>query len=292
MSNTDLIIEERSRDIGDFLVGRLIPFRKKRMVGPFIFIDHMGPTKLGPDKYMDVDQHPHIGLSTLTYLMEGSIMHEDSLGTRQLIEPGSVNWMVSGSGCSHTERTPDQLRQDKVEFTMHGYQIWVALPKELENALPEFHHIDANELPNWEDGAAKFTLVAGTGYGKTSPVPVHSPLFMIDIKTTADYDLCIADNLKGEVGVTIVEGGVIACDKAVSAGNMLVSKTDNVCNLTIKANSHILLFGGEPLPEQRFIHWNFVSSSKDKIEEAKQAWRNKTFPMMDNDDSYVPLPGS
>jgi redox-sensitive bicupin YhaK (pirin superfamily) len=290
MSNTDLIIEERSRDIGDFLVGRLIPFRKKRMVGPFIFIDHMGPTTLGPDKYMDVDQHPHIGLSTLTYLLEGQITHQDSIGTHQVIEPGSVNWMVAGKGCSHTERTPQQLRSKRSVFKMHGYQIWVALPKELEDIEPEFHHIEASRLPVWVEDGAHFTLVAGKGYGRESPVPVHSDLFMIDIKTTADYRLDISGNLSGEIGVTIVSGSVSACGDLIEKGNMLVSKTEDVCNITIHAGSHVLLFGGEPLPEERFIYWNFVSHSQKKIDAAKQAWKDKSFPMMDGDDSYVRLP--
>lgn len=291
MSNTSLIIEERSRDIGDFLVGRLIPFRKKRMVGPFIFIDHMGPTELGPTNYMDVDQHPHIGLSTLTYLIEGELQHADSIGTDQLILPGSVNWMTAGRGVSHTERTPQESRDAGKVFTMHGYQIWVAMPKELEDIAPSFHHIPASELPSWEDDGAQFKLVAGKGYGKESPVPVHSDLFMIEIKTTQDYDLCVADHLKGEIGVTIVSGSVIACNDVITAGNMLVSKTEDVCNITIKAGSHVLLFGGEPLPEKRYIHWNFVSHSQEKIEVAKEAWINKTFPMMYGDDSYVKLPG-
>ncbi len=290
MSNTTLIIEERSRDIGDFLVGRLIPFRKKRMVGPFIFIDHMGPTELGPKNYMDVDQHPHIGLSTLTYLIEGELQHADSIGTNQLILPGSVNWMTAGRGVSHTERTPQSTRDEKKVFTMHGYQIWVAMPKELEEIAPSFHHIPANELPVWNDASASFKLVAGKGYGKESPVPVHSDLFMVDIKTTQDYDLCVADQLKGEIGVTVVEGSVIACDDEITAGNMLVSKTEDVCNITIKAGSHVLLFGGEPFPEKRYIHWNFVSHSQEKIEQAKEDWKNWTFPMMEEDDSYVPLP--
>ncbi|MEN8816154.1 MAG: pirin family protein [Nonlabens sp.] len=290
MSNTDLIIEERSRDIGDFLVGRLIPFRKKRMVGPFIFIDHMGPTTLGPEKYMDVDQHPHIGLSTLTYLLQGQITHQDSMGTNQVIEPGSVNWMVAGKGCSHTERTPEHLRDAKSVFTMHGYQIWVALPKELEDIEPEFHHIAGSELPTWQEKGASFTLVAGKGYGHKSPVPVHSELFMVDIKTTEDYRLDIAGNLSGEIGVTIVSGSVNACGDMIKKGNMLVSKTEDVCNITIYAGSHVLLFGGEPFPEERHIYWNFVSHSKEKIEAAKQAWKEKSFPIMDGDDSYVPLP--
>lgn len=290
MSNTDLIIEERSRDIGDFLVGRLIPFRKKRMVGPFIFIDHMGPTTLSPDKYMDVDQHPHIGLSTLTYLLEGQITHQDSIGTHQVIEPGSVNWMVSGKGCSHTERTPQYLRDSKSVFNMHGYQIWVALPKDLEDVEPEFHHIEASQLPSWQEKGANFTLVAGKGYGHKSPVPVHSNLFMVDIKTTEDYQLNVAGNLSGEIGVTIVSGSVSACGDVIEKGNMLVSKTEDVCNMTVHAGSHILLFGGEPFPDERFIYWNFVSHSKEKIEAARLAWKDKSFPMMDDDDSYVVMP--
>lgn len=291
MSNIGLIIEERSRDIGDFLVRRLIPFRKKRMIGPFIFIDHMGPTTLGPNKYMDVDQHPHIGLSTLTFMLEGEIMHEDSLGTKQRIQPGSVNWMVAGKGVSHTERTPDNLRNGTV-FTAQGYQIWVALPKELEDINPEFHHIPKTDLPKWKDGAAEFTLVAGQGYGRKSTVPVHSPLFMIEIKTTETYQLNTIGQLKGEIGICIVSGSIEACGEIVEKGNIVVSKVEDTCKTIVHANTHLLLFGGEPLPEERHIYWNFVSHDKEKIEKTKKAWANKTFPMMKNDESYVPLPGS
>lgn len=289
MSTTGLIIEERSRDIGDFLVGRLIPFRKKRMIGPFIFIDHMGPTVLGPEKYMDVDQHPHIGLSTLTFMLEGEIVHEDSLGTQQLIKPGSVNWMVAGKGVSHTERTPKNLR-NKNSFTAHGYQIWVALPKTLEDCEPEFHHFDASALPTWKDGEATFKLVAGKGYGKESPVPVHSELFMIEIKTKGPYALKTKEHLKGEIGICIVEGGIEACGVAVEKGNIVVSKVEDTCNTLLKSNSHVLLFGGVPFEEERHIYWNFVSSSREKIEKAKTDWENKTFPLMKEDTSYIPLP--
>jgi redox-sensitive bicupin YhaK (pirin superfamily) len=289
MSNIGLIIEERSRDIGDFLVGRLIPFRKKRMIGPFIFIDHMGPTTVGPTKYMDVDQHPHIGLSTLTYLLEGEVMHEDSIGTKQRIQPGSVNLMVAGKGVSHTERTPQDMRNGKV-FTAHGYQIWIALPKELEDITPEFHHISAAQLPRWKDGSTEFTLVAGEGYGQKSVVPVHSPLFMIEIKTFEEYHLNTRDNLKGEIGICVVEGAIEACGETVEKGNILVSKVSDTCTTILKANSHILLFGGEPFAEKRHIHWNFVSSDKDKIEKAKKDWQTKSFPMMENDNSYISLP--
>ena len=290
MSNVGLIIEERSRDIGDFLVGRLIPFRKKRMIGPFIFIDHMGPTKLGPNNYMDVDQHPHIGLSTLTFMLEGELMHEDSLGTKQLIKPGSVNWMTAGSGVSHTERTPEHLRNGK-EFTAHGYQIWVALPKEYEKIAPSFHHIASEDIPRWDENETSFTLLAGEGYGRKSPVPIFSPLFMVEIKNRNIHKLDVTGKLKGEIGICIVDGSIKACEEIVSKGNILVSKVEDVCNIELQANSHILLFGGEPFEKECHIYWNFVSSSKEQIEKAKTAWREKTFPMMDSDTSYVPLPG-
>jgi redox-sensitive bicupin YhaK (pirin superfamily) len=291
MSHIGMIIEERSRDIGDFLVGRLIPFRKKRMIGPFIFIDHMGPTVLGPSKYMDVDQHPHIGLATLTYMLEGELVHEDSLGTHQRITPGSVNWMIAGKGVSHTERTPADLRNGK-KFRAHGYQIWVALPKKKEDMAPEFHHLPAETLPKWQDGPAQFILVAGEGYGKKSPVPVHSDLFMVEIRNTEAYALDIKGHLQGEIGICIVEGAIDACGQNINSGNILVSKVEDNCKVILKPNSHILLFGGEPLPEERHIYWNFVASDPATIEKAKRAWANKNFPTMANDTTYVPLPGS
>ncbi|MCL6273414.1 pirin family protein [Muricauda sp. 2012CJ35-5] len=289
MSNIGMIIEERTRDIGDFLVGRLIPFRKKRMIGPFIFIDHMAPITLGPNKYMDVDQHPHIGLSTLTYLFDGEIMHRDSIGTEQLIQPGSVNWMTAGKGVSHTERTPEHLRNGKT-FKAQGYQIWVALPKELEHMEPVFHHIPKDDLPRWGDDGAVFTLVAGEGYNRKSPVPTYSPLFMVEIKTSEDYNLSVNGHLKGEIGICIDKGSITACDQTIEKGNILVSKVEDTCNITVHANSHLLLFGGEAFPEERHIYWNFVASEKETIEKAKEAWLNRTFPMMASDTTYVPLP--
>lgn len=289
MSNIGLIIEERSRDIGDFLVGRLLPFRKKRMVGPFIFIDHMGPTKLGPEHYMDVDQHPHTGLSTLTFMLEGEIVHKDSLGSNQLVTPGAVNWMVAGKGVTHTERTPDALR-NKTTFTAHGYQIWVALPKELEDCEPEFHHFEAASLPEWEEEGAIFKLIAGEGYGRTSPVPVKSELFMIEIISKKGLELNTSGQLKGEIGMCIVEGEIEACGNNIQKGNMLVSKAEDVCNVIVKPNTHLLLFGGKPFDEERYIYWNFVSSDKEKLELAKEKWRNKEFPKVPGDDTYVVMP--
>lgn len=289
MSNTDLIIEERSRDIGQFLVGRLIPFRKKRMVGPFIFIDRMGPSQVGPGKYMDINQHPHIGLSTLTYLFEGEIHHRDSIGSDKIVTPGSVNWMTAGKGVTHTERTPESHRDGRT-FNIHGYQVWVALPKEKELMEPEFYQLGASDLPGWTEDGATFKLIAGKGVGRESPLPVHSDLFMIEIRTSQDFDLAIQGQLKGEIGFCIVEGSINACDQVIAQGNMLVSKTEDACKLQIKKESLVLLFGGEAFPEERYIYWNFVASEKERLEEAKQEWQEKKFPQVMGDDTYIPMP--
>lgn len=289
MSNTGLIIEQRSRDIGDFLVGRYLPFRKKRMVGPFIFIDHMGPASVRPDHYLDVGQHPHIGLSTLTYLFEGEIHHKDSLGSDKIITPGSVNWMTAGRGVTHTERTPVTLR-DGNTYPLHGFQIWVALPKELEQMEGEFHHFEKDELPNWEEDGLKYRLVAGEAFGLKAPVPVYSPLFMIEIKSEKDGVLDIANRVKGEIGICIIEGSINACGEVIEQGNMMVSKTEDVCRVQVTKNTHLLLFGGQPFDERRHIYWNFVSSSQQTIEQAKTDWKNKAFPKVQGDDSYIDMP--
>jgi len=289
MSNTALIIPERSANIGDFLVGRLLPFQEKKMVGPFIFIDHMTPTKLFPGHYLDIGQHPHIGLCTLTFLLKGAVQHEDSTGSKQRIEPGSVNWMIAGKGVTHTERTPKDLHGQELDF--HGFQIWVALPTAFEETAPEFHHVEASSLPRWQQEGAAFILVAGKGYGHQSPVPVHSPLFMLDIRTGDEaFLLDTTGQITGETGFCIVEGAVEACGTLVESGQMLVSNTADACKILLKPNTHVLLFGGEPLPEDRHIFWNFVSSDREKIERAKKEWEARTFPMVANDNSYIPLP--
>jgi redox-sensitive bicupin YhaK (pirin superfamily) len=206
MSNINLIIEERAADIGKFLVGRLLPFRQKRMIGPFIYIDHMGPVKLNEREHFDILPHPHIGLSTLTFLFEGSIMHRDTLGNEVEIKPGAVNWMTAGKGIVHSERTPEYLRHE--DKTMHGLQIWVALPKHLEQMNPEFFHVEAEKLPTWSTGEVDFKLVAGEIMGYSSPVPVYSNLYMLEIKSSSKQTINIGDHLFGESGLYILEGGI------------------------------------------------------------------------------------
>lgn len=289
MANNKMIVAERSRDIGNFLVGRLLPFRKKRQVGPFTFIDHMGPSEIGLGKYMDVDQHPHIGLSTLTYLLEGEMEHKDSTGAFRIVTPGSVNFMTAGKGVTHTERTPIHQR-DGGTYKIHGYQVWIALPKALEEMEPNFVHFDKADLPTWKEGNTQFTLVAGEGFGKKAPVPVYSPLFMVDIITKDAHELTINGQLKGEIAIVVVNGSVKDGANYIEEGQMLISKTDDQCALQIESNSRILLFGGQPFPEERLMHWNFVSSSKALMEQAKEDWRNKRFPKVAGDDTYIPLP--
>ncbi len=288
MSNVGLIIEERPADIGNFLVGRLLPFRQKRMVGPFIFIDHMGPAKMNDHQNMDIGQHPHIGLSTLTYLFEGNIMHRDALGTAVEIKPGEVNWMTAGKGIVHSERTPDHLRHS--EKTMHGLQIWVALPKELEMMEPEFFHIDKEQLPVWEQNGARFKLIAGEAFGKKSPVPVYSKLFFLEIKSTTKQTVTIGNDLFGEAGLYILEGSVESDGNVYGPKQLLVAKDTKLCSFVINENTTVYIFGGEPFAEERFIYWNFVATSVDRIEEAKQLWKDQQFKMVEGETGFIPLP--
>lgn len=289
MSNIQLIIEERAADIGNFLVGRLLPFRQKRMVGPFIYIDHMGPVKMNERQNFDVLPHPHIGLSTLTFLFEGSIMHRDSIGTAVEIKPGEVNWMTAGKGIVHSERTPEYLRHS--EKNMHGLQIWVALPKHLEQMAPNFAHIGQSDIPTWQEGAVTYKLIAGEAFGKKSPVPVYSPLFMIEIKTNATQVLNIGHALYGEAGLFILEGSVETDGNRFGPKQILVAKESSLCTFTLTANSTVYIFGGEAFPEERLIDWNFVASNKELIDKAKQNWEEQKFDKIKGDEiEFVPYP--
>tara|TARA_R110002050_G_scaffold206581_1_gene342572 strand:+ start:427 stop:1308 length:882 start_codon:yes stop_codon:yes gene_type:complete len=288
MSNLSLIIEERAASIGSFLVGRLLPFSQKRAVGPFVFIDHMGPVQLDKGQNLDVPPHPHIGLSTLTFLFEGSILHKDSLGTSVEVKPGEVNWMTAGKGVVHSERTPDYLR--KVDKKLHGLQIWVALPKNLEQMPPSFSHISADEIPAWEQDGVQMKLIAGKAFGRKSPVPTYSDLYFLEIKSSKETTLNIGDDLFGESALYILSGEISSEGNTYGPKQLLVAKDSKICTFTIKENSTVYLFGGEPFPEERFIEWNFVSSDKELIKAAKLKWLNQTFPKVSGETDFVPLP--
>ncbi|SDM18546.1 hypothetical protein SAMN05421813_107108 [Daejeonella rubra] len=289
MSTIEMIIEERAASIGNFLVGRLLPFREKRMVGPFIFIDHMGPIKMSERENFDVLPHPHIGLSTLTFLFEGSIMHRDSLGNEVEIMPGAVNWMTAGKGIVHSERTPEYLRHS--EKHMHGLQIWVALPKELEQMEPEFFHIDSTQIPSWTEGDIDFKLIAGEAFGRRSAVPVFSKLYMLEIKSSKRQTITIGHELYGEAGLYILEGSIESDGNTYQPKQLLVAKDSSICEFVMEANTVIYIFGGEVFPEERFIDWNFVSSSKETLAEAREKWIAQKFPKIKGEENeFVPYP--
>ncbi len=291
-SNIGLILEERATNIGNFMVGRLLPFRKKRSVGPFVFIDHMGPACLAEHQNLDVPPHPHIGLSTLTYLLDGAIFHRDSLGNALEIKPGEVNWMTAGKGIVHSERTPKHLR--KKDKYLHGFQIWIGLPKHLEQTEPSFFHFKEEEIPTWEDGDGAYKLIAGEIKGIKSPVPVHSPLFFIEIKTKSAQKIDIGDKLFGEVGMYILDGSVNIEGNNYGSKQLLIAKNPSLCEFNTYGETTVYLFGGEPFEEERFMFWNFVNSNKTILEKAKENWRiqNLTaFPKIPDDDKeFVPLP--
>lgn len=288
MSNIGLIIEERAADIGNFLVGRLLPFKQKRTVGPFAFIDHMGPVALKDFENLDVPPHPHIGLSTLTYLFEGAIMHRDSIGSEIEIRPGAVNWMTAGKGVTHSERTPEYLRHS--EKNLHGLQIWVALPKELEEMEPSFVHIEPDQLPSWDQDGLTIKLIAGEVMGRKSPVPVYSPLYFLEIKSDNGGKIKLGEHLFGESALYILEGTIQDGGNSYEPKQILIAKDTKLCEFEMNPQTTVYIFGGEPFPEERYIFWNFVSSSTERIEQAKQDWINHKFPKVKNDDGYVPLP--
>ncbi len=288
MSNIALIIEEQAADIGNFLVGRLLPFVQKRSVGPFVFIDHMGPKNFQADENLDIGPHPHIGLSTLTFLFEGAIMHRDSIGSKIEIQPGAVNWMTAGKGIVHSERTPDYLRNR--EKSLHGMQIWVALPKELEDMEPNFVHISADELPKWEENGLQFKLIAGEIGDVKSAVPVYSPLYFIEIKSENGGTVDIGSRLFGESGMYILEGSVLSGENRYESQHFLIAKDATLCKFEMEANTTVYIFGGEVLPERRFLNWNFVSSSREKISQAREDWKNQRMGTIEGETDIVPLP--
>jgi redox-sensitive bicupin YhaK (pirin superfamily) len=285
----ELVIETRRRDLGGFEVGRLLPFAKRRMVGPFVFFDRMGPVDFAPGipSSVDVRPHPHIGLATLTYLFEGEIMHRDSVGSEQPIRPGEVNWMIAGRGITHSERFERARREGG---RMDGIQAWVALPEEHEETKPEFFHHAAADLPAWRDDGASLRLVAGEAGGARAPVRTHSPLFYIHAELTAGARVGLPLDYP-ERAAYVATGAVEAGGQLVEAGRMLVFREGSNAELVAKQPTTLMLLGGEPVGE-RYIEWNFVSSSRERIEQAKADWRAGRMKLPDLDDrEFIPLPG-
>lgn len=284
----ELVIDQRRRDLGGFEVGRVLPFAKRRMVGPFIFFDHMGPVTFQPGfgREVDVRPHPHIGLSTLTYLFEGEITHRDSVGAIQPIHPGEVNWMTAGSGVTHSERF-ETLRAEGGR--MNGIQAWIALPVEDEEIAPSFDHYGMDTLPTYEENGLWARLIAGKAYGASSPVRARSPLFYVHwhMKPGARGELPAE---YPERAAYVAQGVVEVDGRQFQEGQMLVFEPGKPILFTAVSDAIVMLLGGEPIGP-RFIEWNFVSSSKDRLEQAKADWRAGRMKLPDADNQeFIPLP--
>lgn len=283
-----LIIPPRTHDLGDgFTVRRAVPTLQARSVGPFVFVDHMGPAVFEPDRGIDVRPHPHIGLATVTYLWEGAIGHRDTLGSDQVIRPGDVNWMTSGRGIAHSERTPPQARAER--SGVHGMQTWVALPKAHEETAPEFYHHPAATLPHWQQHGAGLRVIAGRAFGYESPVRVFSDTFNVALDLQAEAELALDDGAV-ERALYILEGEAQLDGANVPARHLLVLDRGTRPVLRALTPLKAMLVGGEPLDGPRHLWWNFVSSSKERIEQAKQDWREGRFGKIVGDDEFIPLP--
>jgi redox-sensitive bicupin YhaK (pirin superfamily) len=284
----DLVILPPSRDLGDgFTVRRALPQPQRRMVGPFIFFDQMGPVTLRDGHGLDVRPHPHIGLATITYLIDGEIMHRDSLGSVQAISPGAVNWMSAGSGIVHSERSPDSARHGGAG--LFGLQLWVALPADQEESVPSFAHHDADEIPSGETDGVTVRQIVGAMDGLTSPVKTLSEMVYAEIIMTPGSRYRMPSE-QIERAFYLIEGGVTVDDAPFGPGELVVLKPHAEIVLTSAPGARLVMVGGEPFPEQRFIYWNFVSSRADRIEQAKRDWQERKFPAVPEEHEFIPLP--
>lgn len=283
------VIDKRTHDLGGgFVVGRVLPFHARRMVGPFIFFDHLGPLELAPGipRELDVRPHPHIGLSTVTYLYAGQITHRDSLGFHQEIRPGEVNWMTAGSGITHSERL-EYARAHGAN--MHGIQAWVALPDEYEEVEPSFHHLEGGSLPTWEEGGVSGRLIAGKSGGLSAGTPTHSPMFYEHWQmdngaqrgVTTDY---------AERAVYCASGEIEVDGTRLTAGQMAILQGQAGGLVAALQPSTVMVLGGEPIGE-RYLLWNFVSSSRERLQQAAEDWRQRRMKLpMGDDQEFIPLP--
>ena len=284
----ELLLNQRPRRLGSFEVGRVLPAAKRRMIGPFIFFDHMGPVDLprGLPRNADVLPHPHIGLSTVTYLVAGEIVHRDSVGMEQAIRPGEMNWMIAGSGITHSERFERARREGG---PIHAIQSWVALPNGQEEAAPAFAHHEGNDLPVHRDGGVWLRLLAGEAFGLRASVKTHSPLFYLHVTLDRGARIALPREYE-ERAIFLVSGGVEVDDRAIAPTQLVVFSADADAVVQATTSTVLMLLGGAPIGE-RFIEWNFVSSSRERIAQAKADWSAGRMKLPDLDNrEFVPLP--
>lgn len=284
----ELVIPARERDLGGFAVRRVLPWRTLRELGPFTFLDHMGPRTLSPGAGIDVRPHPHIGLATLSYLFEGEIVHRDSLGSEQIIRPGDVNWMIAGRGVVHSERSTPESRQAGAR--VHGVQIWAALAPEHEERAPSFEHHPQATIPRVTEPGITLDVIAGSAFGARAPTSVLSPTLCVHGRLEARATLRL-DAEHDERGVYVLEGALVCEGSVVTAGQLAVIRRRALPHLTALEATRLLLLGGQKLPGTRSLYWNFVASSKERLERAKRDWREERFPVIPSDpNERVPLP--
>ena len=289
MSLLSLLLQARSAPVGDFQVMRALPQRERRTVGPFCFLDHMGPHTSVGSATSGVGPHPHIGLSTVTYLFEGELLHRDSLGSEQLITPGDVNWMTAGRGIAHSERSPAPGHGKPM--TLHGLQIWVALPLAAEEAEPSFQHAPKSSLPSFDEDGVALRVVLGAWRGATSPVRLASPTFYVVAELEAGAELALPTE-HPERAVYVVDGDVGLEGQSLSRTQLAVLAPKAEGTLTALTKSRVAIFGGEALEGPRFMWWNFVSSRKERLEQAKADWKHRRFPLIPGDSvDRIPMPG-
>lgn len=266
---------------------RALPNRECHSVGSFVFLDHMGPALFAPGQGIDVRPHPHIGLATVTFLFDGELLHRDSLGTVQIIRPGDVNWMNAGSGIVHSERTPAELRPSGSRA--HGMQAWVALPLDAEESPPSFQHHPAATLPRFSQAGADLVLIVGAAYGRSTPVKVSSPMFYLDVQLAAGSELAIPDEHR-ERACYVAEGAVLLEGQRVASGELAVVTPSGSPRVRADAPARVMLLGGATLDAPRYLWWNFVSSSEQRIEQAKREWQRRSFAAVPGETEFIPLP--
>lgn len=280
------LLNTREKDLDGLTVRRILPNAAKRMIGPFVFIDHMGPADFTAGEGIDVRPHPHIGLSTITYLMEGSLLHRDSLGNNLEIQPGDVNWMTAGKGIVHSERETIEVKSG--QHKLDGMQCWMALPKNMAEVAPSFTHIKRASLPHHMFDGVLIRLIAGEALGLTSPIKTYSPMFYLDILAKPEKEIS-RPNPDQECMVYVLDGSVTIEGTPYEAGDVIILEDEQCINST--SHCRLLMLGGEEWPEVPFIEWNFVSFDRERIEEAKDDWREQRFPKIPGDDNeFTPLP--
>jgi redox-sensitive bicupin YhaK (pirin superfamily) len=272
---------------GGFRVRRLLPSLGRQSLGPFLFFDHFGPVTVEPGMDLDVRPHPHVGLATVTYLFEGAMMHRDSLGCVQRIEPGAINWMTAGRGIVHSERRPDDLAARS--YGLHGLQLWAALPRSLEETDPSFAHTRAEDIPVFTTGTARGRVLVGSAYGCTSPVAAASPTLYVDLELDAGAQIVVPP-LARELAVYPIDGAVRVDDRDIARQTMAVVDAERSFRLGAARTVRVVLIGGDPLDGRRHLYWNFVSTRKERILSAAADWEARRFPGIAGDDSFIPLP--